>query len=167
VKRVIVRGLASGVVALAVLGMLVVEVRAQVDLSGTYFGTRTCAGISGNDGTQDNFPQDATVVVIQTGSALFFHNINDAAYYNGQFVQDSKNPQKKGTLTVVSCQTSKDLALRSEIVQLAFTNLTQAGVFLGPHTMSGTSVLLWDHGDQFTCKWNLKWDHSATVSPTC
>jgi len=166
VKRRIERGLATGVALAIVCAMFVTRAEA-IDLSGTWEGKRTCTGISGGDGTHDNFPQDMIVVVSQTGSALYFHFINDATRYNGQLVLDASAPGKRGTATLVECGTSKDLPEKSEMVQVDFTNFTKKGLFVGPHKMSGDSVLLWQHGDQFTCKWNLTWMRSHTEAPQC
>src|SRR5262249_16548215 len=104
VRRGIRLGLANGITLAIACRMRDPEAGAT-DLSGTGEGTRSCVGISGNDGAHDNFPQDMIVIVKQTGSALYFNFTNDAVRYNGQLVLDAKNPGKKGTATLVQCGT--------------------------------------------------------------
>jgi hypothetical protein len=171
VAKITLNLIAVVIVALLVNGFAATEAGAlDVDLTGIWIGQRTCKGISGEDGTKaDIFVQDATVQITQNGSAIFFHNNNDAGYYNGQLVEDADTPAKTGTLTVVSCNTNTSLPRRSEIVQLDYTNNVSKGVFIEPKKLKGNSVLVWDHGDQFACTWTLTFEFPSShpATPKC
>jgi hypothetical protein len=140
-------------IPLLAAALLVAIPAGAVDLTGTWIGSFSCTRFV--DGIKEKFTTKNEVLLIsQSGSQLNVEWVGFADQ-EGIAINDARNPDEKGAVALIDCETTTDLSDPMSYAELANLQVKVSRA-KGKGTIKGLSVHSEDGDITGQCKWNFK-----------